>query len=55
VSETVAATTYVDAENQTLATSNGVTYAYRTTAPQTPSRSCCCSTFVATSTTGIPR
>jgi pimeloyl-ACP methyl ester carboxylesterase len=31
VSETVAATTYVDAENQTLAASNGVTYAYRTT------------------------
>src|SRR6202049_2975988 len=31
VSETAAATTSVDAENQTLAASNGVTYAYRTT------------------------
>jgi pimeloyl-ACP methyl ester carboxylesterase len=31
VSETTAATTYVDAENQTLAATNGVTYAYRAT------------------------
>ena len=55
MSKTTSVATYVDAETQTVSASNGVDYAYRVTGQSAARPLVFCSTFGATSTTGILR